>query len=133
MTLLAEIASSQWQLAVGGSGLRDDVVQDEADAEQQIILVLHTPRGSDPLRPEFGCDIDRYVDRPINLAAPYLVREAVDALRKWVTRIEVLAVTPAVSESGLVLRVRWRMAGSDGSGRETEVRPDAATGSEAAV
>ena len=64
-----------WQPALGGNG----EVTGLEDLRQAIAIILRTPRGSDPLRPEFGSNLHLYIDYPVNRARPHLVRETVDA------------------------------------------------------
>jgi phage baseplate assembly protein W len=32
---------------------------------QNITIIATTPKGSDPLRPDFGSDLNKFIDRPI--------------------------------------------------------------------
>ena len=116
MTLLSEISSVHWQPALGSL----DVVEAEADIGQAIRVILRTPRGSDPHRPEFGSNIHLYLDYPINQAIPHLVREAVEAIRRWEPRCELVKVTPSIKDSHITVRVKWKLAA--GVERETEVQ-----------
>ncbi|AOK49436.1 MULTISPECIES: GPW/gp25 family protein [Burkholderia] len=115
MTRLTDITSVHWQPALG----RDDVVEGVADIDQAIRVILGTPKGRDPHRPDFGSNLSLYLDMPIDRATPHLVREAVDAIRRWEPRCEVVRVMPAIDAAHETLRVQWRLA--DGVIRETEV------------
>ncbi|KVC63488.1 baseplate protein [Burkholderia ubonensis] len=115
MTQLSEITSVHWQPALNGDG----VVEGVDDIAQAIRLILGTPQGSDPHRPEFGSKLHLYIDMPIDRATPHVVRESVEAIRRWETRCEVIRVIPSISESRETIRVQWRLA--DGVIRETEV------------
>lgn len=115
MTTLAEITSAHWQPALK----RDGVVEGVADIDQAIRVILSTPKGSDPHRPDFGSDLLLYLDRPIDQAIPHVVRESVEAIRRWEPRCQLIKVIPSVDEAHLTLRVQWRLA--DGVLRETEV------------
>ncbi len=79
------------------SGLASDrlgeLVTDIQDVDQCIRIILTTPKGSDPHRPLFGSNLHLYIDYPVNSARPHIVREAVNALREWEPRIEVVKVT----------------------------------------
>ena len=77
-----------WQLALGGDG----VVQQMADVHQCIRIILTTLKGSDPLRPEFGCGAGNYLDLPLDAARPHIVREVREALA-WEPRVTVSGVT----------------------------------------
>ena len=59
-----------------------------------------TPRGSDILRPTFGCDLFTYIDRPINTSIPAIVRDVTEALTLWEPRITLISVAAAVQIDG---------------------------------
>lgn len=97
------------------SGLASDrlgeLVTDAADVDQCIRIILTTPKGSDPHRPLFGSNLHLYIDYPVNSARPHIVREAVNALREWEPRIEVVKVTvPLVDVATLACVVEWKFA-----------------------
>jgi phage baseplate assembly protein W len=119
----ADITSADWSLMLDStaanlglpSGL-GNVVQGVADVEQCILIILETPKGSDPFRPTFGCDLWSYVDKPLGLAAAHIVREVTEAISTWEPRVKLLsvAVTPvldATAQSGAHLEVAatWQL------------------------
>lgn len=104
-----------WQPALGYEGR----VTGADDIAQSILIILSTPKGADPLRPEFGNQLYLYMDWPVKRARPYVIREAVDAIRQWETRCEVVRVETIADGEHLTLRVRWRVAG--GAETSTEV------------
>lgn len=64
-----------------------------AHLKQSIIDILTTPKGSRVMRPEYGCNLPRMLDLPINkgwLSA--FQAEVVNALRKWEPRITIKQV-----------------------------------------
>ncbi len=102
------ITAVDWQPALDAIG---DIVESLDDIRQCIRIILITPKGSDPHRPEFGCDLWRFLDYPVNEAIPRIVREAMDALRRWEPRIEVIRVVAQIqSPAGVKARVEWRLA-----------------------
>jgi len=126
---LAQITSADWSLmldstaaALGLATGVGSVVQGLGDIGQCVMIILGTPKGSDPLRPTFGCDLWHFIDMPLTLAVPHVVREVTEALILWEPRIKVLAVTVAVAPEGansqyganLNICVTWqpRLAGS---------------------
>lgn len=95
------------------SGLASDrlgeLVTDTQDVDQCIRIILTTPKGSDPHRPLFGSNLHLYIDYPVNSARPHIVREAVNALREWEPRIEVVKVTVSlVDVAALACEVEWK-------------------------
>ncbi len=106
------------------SGLDSDclgkLVTDADDVNQCILVILTTPKGSSPHRPLFGSNLHLYIDYPIDRARPHIVREAVDALRAWEPRIEVVTVSVSVSGvAELTCQVEWKFV--DGVGAESFV------------
>ncbi|WP_338807150.1 GPW/gp25 family protein [Pseudomonas chlororaphis] len=110
------ITAAHWQPALGTSG---EVVEGLRDIDQSIRIILTTPKGADAHRPDFGSDLHLYIDWPVNRVTPHLVRETVDALRRWETRISVGLVQVQIEESQIRVRVQWRVA--DGVTQLTEV------------
>ena len=108
MTPLTSITARNWQLALDQPG---DVVADLDDIGQCIRVILTTPKGTDPLRPEFACDIWRYIDHPIDRAIPHIVREAWDAIEAWEPRVQLISIAPRLgyTPGHIVLRIVWRL------------------------
>jgi len=61
--------------------------------QQNIRLILTTPKGSDPLRPDFGSNVQGMLDQPLtsNLAAQFQA-EIADCITAWEPRVEVREV-----------------------------------------
>ncbi|TBV10269.1 GPW/gp25 family protein [Stutzerimonas kirkiae] len=110
------ITAAHWQPALGTPGA---AVSGLADIDQALRIILATPKGADPHRPDFGSDLHLYIDWPVNRVIPHLVREAVDAIRLWEPRVAVSAVDASVASEWVTLRVKWRVA--DGVEQLTEV------------
>lgn len=121
---LANIVSADWSLMLDATAAQlglvtgvGAVVQGMQDIEQCIAIILSTPKGSDYLRPHFACDVWRFIDAPLDLAVPHIVREVVEALTIWEPRISVTAVTAALAPNGsnnnvpgnLVVSVTWQL------------------------
>ncbi|KWV78633.1 MULTISPECIES: GPW/gp25 family protein [Pseudomonas] len=115
-TPYTSITATHWQPALGTSG---EVVEGLRDIDQAIRIILTTPKGSDAHRPEFGSDLHLYIDWPTNRVTPHLVREAVDAIRRWETRVSVVQVQVSIDGARITVRVHWRVA--DGIPQLTEV------------
>lgn len=115
-TRYTSITSAHWQPALGTSG---EVVEGLRDIDQAIRIILTTPKGSDAHRPEFGSDLHLYIDWPTNRVTPHIVRESVDAIRRWETRVSVVQVQVSIDDEHVTVRVQWRVA--DGVPQLTEV------------
>ncbi|MDR1710001.1 MAG: GPW/gp25 family protein [Candidatus Accumulibacter sp.] len=116
MSALSEISALHWQPALG----RDGIVEDVADIDQAIRVILRTPRGAVPHRPEFGSNLHLYLDYPVNRVVPHLARESYEAIRENEPRCTLVKVTPSIDEAHIRLVVRWKLA--DGVLRETLVQ-----------
>lgn len=115
-TPYTSITAAHWQPALGTPG---GVVEGLRDIDQAIRIVLTTPKGSDAHRPDFGSDLHLYIDWPTNRVTPHLVRESVDAIRRWETRVSVVQVQVSIDDEHVTVRVQWRVA--DGVPQLTEV------------
>jgi phage baseplate assembly protein W len=121
ITTLQQITSVDWSMALDatigegeGSGL-GQVLQGIADVEQCLGIICTTPRGSDPLRPTFALDLLSFIDQPMNIAIPALVRELADAITTWEPRIILLAINATPNLTGpqagaqMLVSIRWRL------------------------
>jgi phage baseplate assembly protein W len=124
---LTDITSVDWSLQLGAIG---GVVQGIDDIDQCLAIILTTPLGSDPLRPTFGSDLWRYIDNPVSVAIPSIVREVSGAIAMWEPRVVVqsINVAPAGSSGSqagahLNVSITWRLkiAGTSSSPQLTVV------------
>lgn len=113
MENITDIKSTHWQPALGATD--DQVVVNFDDLNQAVRIILGTPKGMEPLRPDFGSNLYLYLDYPIDRAKPHIVRESILALRQWEPRIDVeridYEILPA-SQGGAhaIVKVWWRLA-----------------------
>ncbi|WP_297576169.1 GPW/gp25 family protein [uncultured Deefgea sp.] len=115
---VAEIQSSEWSMELGQF---DQVVEAFADVDQCLRIIVRTPKGSDPHRPLFGCDIWQHLDKPINQVRPLVIRELIDALSIWEPRIVLLRIeVEAADLHWLNFKIVWQPA-VGGEPRQTEV------------
>ncbi len=66
------------QIKIGVIGI---TVKGIEDINQEIGLILATPLGSIPHRPEFGSRIPEYLDKPQNVSRTLIIAEAFRALK----------------------------------------------------
>lgn len=109
---VSEIKRVWWQGRMGGQEALGSAVLDGEDLNQSITIILSTPKGTDPFRPNFACNLGQYLDRPIHTAGPFIIREAMQAILTWepriaVTEAEVIFATPEYSTS--LLRISWAL------------------------
>ncbi|HYH17492.1 MAG TPA: GPW/gp25 family protein [Azospirillum sp.] len=119
-----------WSLMVDGPGL---TVEGLDDVAQAVRVIVTTPLRSDPHRPDFGCDLQPWIDLPVPVAGPGIVAAVRDALERWEPRLSVLDVAVAAGTAnapgdgaGLTITVTWQLAGSLGAAASTAVSIGAA-------
>lgn len=118
MTTLNDITYIDWQYKfnlIGG------VAEGVEDINQCIAIILLTQKGTDPLRPTFGSDIYKYVDTPVNSAKANIIRESIDAIEKWETRIKIDSVTVEIIETQIKVKIQWSLKSSNKTQGTAEV------------
>lgn len=68
------------------------IVEGIAAVRQRMDIAIRTTKGTDPLRPEFGSLVYKYIDGPDNIAIPNIKAEIIKALQLWVPEIKVVAI-----------------------------------------
>lgn len=76
------------------------VLTEEDEIEQTVINICSTALGSDPLRPEFGCDYLPLLDMPLNRSAGLLRARFTTALLTWEKRVEIVSIEIVYSLQG---------------------------------
>ncbi len=81
------------------------LVEDLDDVRQCVTIILRTPKGTVPHRPEFGCDAWRWLDAPLPVARPRIVAAVVEAIETHEPRVAVerVQVQPGAAPGTLVL------------------------------
>jgi hypothetical protein len=105
-----DITAVDWSPKVGAIG---EVVEDWDDIAQCLGIILKTPKGSDPHRPEFGSDCYDYIDWPVTESIPNIIRAAIDAINIWEPRIKISGITATTEESQISLTIQWQLKGQD--------------------
>lgn len=117
--LYTNIQASSWSVKLGTIG---QVVTDVDDIAQCILIICTTPKGSLPMRLEFGTDAYDYLDQPINEAAPHLIRSTYEAVTAFEPRAVIESVVPILDgDSGLILTITWHPANAPNQTRTTTV------------
>lgn len=105
------ITSAYWQLGLEQSG----IVQGLADIQQCIYIILVTRKGTDPTRPNFGCGVYEYIDKPMNIAVPNMKREIATAIRLYEPRVKIIRILHTVQEAHVTFSIEWEFAGQTGN------------------
>ena len=121
MTTLNEITYVDWQLKLNEIGSVSEGIE---DINQCIAIILSIQKGSVPHRPTFGSDILKYVDYPINSAKANIIRETVDAITLWETRVNVDSVSVEIDKTQLKIKVQWSLKEDSLVSSTTEVNYD---------
>jgi len=93
MTTPADISARDWSMALQDTGR--DVVEALDDIAQCLRIIVTTQKGSDPLRPDFACDLFSYLDKPTTTMTPHAIREITAAVRRYEPRVRLLSVVVA--------------------------------------
>lgn len=113
------VKSLNWQLALDGPGR---IVQAVQDIGQSILLAVSTMKGSDPLRPDFGCDLFDYIDNPLAVAGPNMARAIRESVTLWEPRVVLSGVKYTLQDdhgetkrfpAGIRFQIGWRLHGGD--------------------
>jgi phage baseplate assembly protein W len=104
MALQSEITSTDWTLDINNAG---KIVQGIDNIKQCVYIIVTTTRGTDPLRPGFGCGAFEHVDLPVNIAAPKMVKSIQDALKKYEPRIDNVKVIATVNLEHITFKISW--------------------------
>jgi uncharacterized protein len=107
MTLLNEIKSPEWSLSLYRPA---EVAEGLSDIAQCIYIIVMTEKGSDPLRPTFGCGLLTYIDRPVNEAIPNMIREMGAAINLWEPRAQIVSITSEILEAAIRFNLTWKTA-----------------------
>jgi phage baseplate assembly protein W len=78
--------TQNWQVSINDPAT---VVEGAEDIAQCVYTIITTVKGSDPLRADFGSDVYKYIDKPINEVRPLIIYAVSEAIRTWEQRIVV--------------------------------------------
>lgn len=75
-----------WQISISDP---QAIVEGIDDIMQCVQVILTTIPGSDPLRPSFGANVYKYLDKPLAAVKAQIIYEATEAVNRWEKRIRV--------------------------------------------
>lgn len=117
MATLSDVTSQDWSLSLTPG----EIVQGMDDIQQCIYIILTTQKGTDPTRPDFGCGIFEYIDRPLSIAAPNMKKEIIFAIATYEPRAQITQITHTVEYSKLTFNIEWTISGSSPIQSQTTV------------
>lgn len=88
-----------WQIDINNSAA---IVEGVNDIIQCIYIILTTIPGSDPLRPDFGSNVYKFIDKSANEVQGQLIYAAKEAIKKWEKRINVTKCTLITEGIGIM-------------------------------
>lgn len=113
--LVTEITSASFSISMAGVG---KIVQGEAEINQAIYIILMTTKGSDPLRPDFGCDSVANLDLPMNKAKSIMIKNIIDAIALWEPRVELVSVVAVPELTGkMSFNITYKIKNSVNTGQ----------------
>lgn len=104
MTNTSNIKTKNWSLSLINPG---EVVTDLDSINQCIYTIVTTVRGTDPYNSKFGCGLFLYVDKPVNVAIPNMVREIGNAIALFEPRATVTKIEYKLDISSVEFSIYW--------------------------
>jgi hypothetical protein len=98
ITPIRPSTAAAWQAEVGALGA---TVEGLPELLQAVRILLMTPTGSVPHRPDFGCDLWRWIDRPFAVAQLNVSHAVVAAITTFEPRVTIVSVLVRPQPSGV--------------------------------
>ena len=105
---VADIRDQWWAPKLGEPG---EVVTNVDDINQCLAIIFTTPKGSDPHRPTFACDLDSLIDLPTPIVAARLPGVLIEAATLWEPRVEIIGVPVRIEGPQILYEGVWRPKG----------------------
>jgi len=110
MAILQDIQSPVWTLSTNGGG---SIAEGMQAIRQCVDIIVRTTKGTDPLRPEFGSDIAKFQDYPLNVAIPNMKKAILDAISLWEPRVVFTSIGHTLSDnSNIQFILTYKLADS---------------------
>lgn len=94
LATISQIKSPVWTYSISGGG----AISEGLSAIRQCIdIIIRTTKGTDPLRPEFGSNVYKYQDRPINEAIPNIKKAILEAISTWEKRVTISYINHSIN------------------------------------
>lgn len=116
---ITDVKSNYFQTSLKGFG---EIAEGVADINQCLNIIVLTRKGTDPLRPDFGCGLPDMVDKPANKFGDIILAVS-EAIAKYETRIKVIKIVPTFTDNGssLKITVNWQFINIPDSTNQTDI------------
>lgn len=104
---ITEVKSSIYTVSLAKQG---DIKQGVDFINQNITILLQTRKFSDPLRPEFGCDMADKIDKPFNQVRSSVIKIVKDAINIFIPEIVINKIDPVFTVGELLIKITWAFA-----------------------
>lgn len=103
-----QIADRWWAPRLNAPG---EIVANVDDINQCLSIIFNTPKGSDPHRPNFACDLSDLIDLPVNVIAERIPVALIEAATLWEPRIDIIGVPVNIDGPHVSYTALWRLKG----------------------
>lgn len=104
---ITDVKSSIYTMSLAKQG---DINQGVDFINQNITIVVQTRKFSDPLRPEFGCDMADKLDLPQNQVRSAVIKSVRDAINTFISEIVINKVELIMSIGQIIINITWSFA-----------------------
>ncbi len=109
---LEDIPTDFWQYSLAAAG---EVVEGIDDIKQCLQILLSTQKGSIPLNPDLGVDIDAYIGQPVSESAG-LRGEILNQIEIFEPRATVTNLTIDFQNAGAIIKINLTWESNLGEG-----------------
>jgi hypothetical protein len=99
-----QITTQYWQLSTASQG---EVVTDMDDINQCILTIISTQKGTDPLRTDFGVDLQSYIDKPMETVTAGLIADIIYQVNTYEKRCIIDTITFTGEIGHLTISINW--------------------------
>jgi uncharacterized protein len=117
---ITEVKNSEWSLSNDDQG---SIVEGSDDINQCLYNILFTVPGSDPTRPDFGCEIYKYIDTNPLKNINSMIKAISDAIFKWETRVGISSISYFIQNENIQFGINWTTEIKTGSSGNYTIIP----------
>lgn len=112
--LVTEVISNDFGISRNGVG---QIVQGEHEINQEIFIVCMTSKGTDPFRPDFGCDAVKSIDAPITEIKAKMVAAIIDCISIYIPRITIDRILSNISGGQITFTIIYILKNTANTGQ----------------